>query len=265
MPAFAGVLCWCLMTSDASAQASDQLHVTPNTAEPASSDPSWTATIGGGLAVLPDYEGSEDYEFLPLPLIDLTWNDRLFLNVRRGIGVYAIKSEQLQLGASVGFGRGRDEDDSDQLEGLGDVDPAARAHIFGSYSVGRFNVFADLSRDVGGSDGAQIELGGGFRHALARKVMVSGSLSATWADENYMDAFFGVSQLQSQRSGLTSFDAEAGLKRTDLQFSTTWLAGDSWFYSANLGLGVLLDDARYSPVTQDEIQGFLGLAVGYKY
>lgn len=225
----------------------------------------WKVTLGAGVSYRPEYEGGDELEPSPIPLVDITWKDRLFLNTRQGLGAYAIRTDRFRLGTSLGYSLGRDEDDADALEGLGDIDPAAQAHLFGSYSYGMVRLHADLSQDLGGSDGLQVEPGATFMYPVSKSLTLSAGVSATWASDDYMQAYFGVTPAQSLRSGLDTYDAEAGFKRADLNIGATWSVNENWFTRANLGFGYLLGDAADSPITQDEFQPSVSLFVGYKF
>ncbi|MBB3390945.1 outer membrane scaffolding protein for murein synthesis (MipA/OmpV family) [Rhizobium sp. BK275] len=80
-----------------------------------------------------------------------------------------------------------------------------------------------------------------------------------------MRSYFGVTPLQSARSGLDEFDAGAGFKRVDLSASVTYMASEHWFIRGQAELGILTGDARKSPVSQKDIQPSMMMFVGYKF
>src|SRR3546814_1534643 len=47
-------------------------------------------TLGAGAGVVPDYQGSDDYRFLPIPVIDAQFG-QFFVSLRNGIGVNVIE------------------------------------------------------------------------------------------------------------------------------------------------------------------------------
>src|SRR3546814_719574 len=57
-------------------------------------------TLGVGAGVVPDYQGSDDYRFLPIPVIDAQFG-QFFVSLRNGIGVNVIEIGPLTAGASV--------------------------------------------------------------------------------------------------------------------------------------------------------------------
>ncbi|WP_225773439.1 MipA/OmpV family protein [Inquilinus sp. Marseille-Q2685] len=228
-------------------------------------DGDWTFVLGAGARVGPSYEGSDKFSVTPGPFVAINWRDRVFLDMERGIGVNIVRTDALRLGLSVGFAPGRDEDDEDHLRGLGDIDAAARGHLFGSYSFGMWQVGIDVAKDFGGSEGLQIRPGVSVKMPLSDTWTLSSGISATWADDDYMQTFFGVSPAQSRKSGLEHFDAGSGFKSVDFQIGLRWAFSENWFAMANVGVGVLLGDAADSPITESEVQPSVGLAVGYRF
>lgn len=225
----------------------------------------WTVILGAGAVVAPSYEGSDKFSVSPLPFVAIDWRDRVFLDMQRGVGVNVVRTDALRLGFSVGLAPGRDEDDEDHLKGLGDIDTAARGHVFGSYSFGMWQIGLDVAKDFGGSEGLQIRPDISVKVPLSETWTLSSGISATWADDDYMQTFFGVSPSQSGKSGLDRFDAGSGFKSVDFQIGLRWAFSESWFATANVGVGILLGDAADSPITESQVQPSAGLAVGYRF
>lgn len=240
----------------------------PSHAQEASGDGTWDITLGAGAALVPEYEGADDLEVKPIPVIDITWNNRVFFNSENGLGVYVLKTETAFLAASVSSSSGRDEDDSDHLEGLGDIDGSPQGRIFAGYDLGTIRLIAALSRDFGGSDGSDgllIDFGAVTNRSLTERLTMTAGVSATWADDEYMKTYFGVNQHQSQRSGLRQFEAGAGFKRVDLSVGATYQLTTHWGLGASAGVGTLLGDAADSSVTEDKVQPFVGIATSYTF
>ncbi|WP_343714069.1 MipA/OmpV family protein [Inquilinus sp.] len=237
----------------------------PAAAQEAPARGDWSFLLGGGAMVRPSYEGSDKFSVSPLPFVSINWRDRVFLDMERGLGVNVVRTDVLRLGVSVGFAPGRDEDDEDHLEGLGDIDMAARGHVFGSYSFGMVQLGLDVSKDFGGSEGVLVRPGVSVKVPLAESWTLSSGVSATWANDDYMQSFFGVSSSQSRKSGLERYDAGAGFKSVDLRIGLNWAISESWFAAANAGVGILLGDAADSPITESRVQPSVGLAIGYRF
>ena len=119
--------------------------------KPVNADP-LQVTVGAMGLYKPEYEGSDDYEFSALPNFDVRYEDRVFFNMRDGFGANALVGENYKLGASIGYNLGRDEDDSDDLNGMGDIDGGATANLLGEYRLGRVVLSSKLSHQFTGDD-----------------------------------------------------------------------------------------------------------------
>lgn len=237
----------------------------PSSARAEESDFDVVLGLGGG--VVPRYEGSDRVRVWPLPVIDVTWRDRLFLSTRNGLGFYAINRESFQLGAGVGYQIGREEsDDRRNLDGLGDIDDAAQGKVFARYRWGSgIALSAEVSRIFGGSDGTQADLKLEYPFAVTERLTVTPNLYASWADDDYMEAYFGVSSEQAENSGLPVYAAEAGFKNVGGGFDIRYMPGRHWMFGLHLGAGYLLDDVADSPVVQEKVQPFGFVSIAYRF
>lgn len=223
----------------------------------------WNVVLGGGVMVAPKYEGSDEFEVLPVPFVSATFGDRVTVDPR-GISVGVYSTDSLNLSASVGYDGGRSEDDSDHLRGLGDIDGGAKVGVKLGYEIGPLNLYTSLDRTFGGSDGLTGKVGADVSHSYER-FLFSAGLSATWGDDNYMQSYFGVTPDQSARSGLAQYDIGAGFKRVDIQASIAYVATENWLVRGQVKLGYLVGDVADSPIVQDELQPSAMLLVGYKF
>ena len=87
----------------------------------------WSFTLGAGAMYAPDYEGSNDYEVSPVPVIEVSWRDRVWLTTTDGVGLFAspFQTEALRVDLGVEYDFGRKEDDNAALKGLGDLEGGA--------------------------------------------------------------------------------------------------------------------------------------------
>lgn len=237
----------------------------------------WDLTVGGGVGFQPKYEGSDEYEAVPLPMFRLEWNDLLFLSPGEGLGAKLEVYEGLEVSASVGYDGGRDEGDSSALRGLGDIDGAVAANFGVEYEVGFLTPFAEVTKHLGGTDGVEADFGvkamvplSGFSRGTRQGDEPNGpalefGISAQWADDDYMEEYFGVSGVQSSRSGLSRFTAESGFKSVGAEVGLMVPFAKRWSFNAMLEYSRLLSDAADSPIVKDENQFSGGLFIGYKF
>lgn len=225
----------------------------------------WNVMVGAGAMYAPKFEGSDEFQVAPIPMISATFGDRVTVDPS-GLEVDVLKSNGFKFTIKGGYdmGGGRDEDDSDHLKGLGDIDAGALVGAQLSYEMGPVEFYASVDKTIGGSDGLVGQVGANVSHHYDRFIFSAGA-SATFADDNHMESYFGVTATQSARSGLRQYEASAGLKRFDVEASVTYMATEHWIIRSQAGVGFLTGDAKDSPIVQNDMQPSAMLIVGYKF
>jgi outer membrane scaffolding protein for murein synthesis (MipA/OmpV family) len=225
----------------------------------------WSIRIGALGLYKPEYEGSDEYEVKGLPIIDITWRDRFFLSPRKGLGAYLWNRDDVELGVSISYSFGRDEDDSDDLEGLGDIYGGTAANVLFKWRYDEFSLDARYEHQFTGTDtGFQVHLGVGYNVRLGRKIMLKPSAKTTYTSSEYMNEYFSISKSQSSRSGLSVYDTDPGFKSVGFHLLSIYSINRNWGVQAMARYGRLIGDAADSPVVKDENQYLLGLGLSYK-
>jgi outer membrane scaffolding protein for murein synthesis (MipA/OmpV family) len=226
----------------------------------------WSIRIGALGIYKPDYEGSDDYELKGFPFIDITWRDTFFLNVHKGLGAYIWNRNDFKLGLAINYTFGRDEDDSSDLKGLGDIDGGATANVFFKWAIGDFALDGRYEEQITGQDtGFQVHLGLGYDLHVAEKVILKPSIRTTYASSDYMEEYFGVSPSQSTRSGMSAYDAASGFKSLGFQIVAIYRLNQHWGIHASAGYDRLIGEAADSPVVKDENQYRVSMGLSYKF
>jgi outer membrane scaffolding protein for murein synthesis (MipA/OmpV family) len=229
-------------------------------------DKDWSVRLGALGMYKPEYEGADEYEFQGFPMIDITWRDTFFLNPFKGVGFYFWNRNDVKLGASVGYSFGRDEDDSSDLDGLGDIDGGATANVLFEWAMEDFSLSAHYEQQVTGHDtGYQVHAGLGYSLQLGEKIMLKPSVKATYSSAEYMEEYFSISAGQSTQSGLPVYDADAGFKSLGVRLLALYRLGGHWGVQAMTGYERLVGDAADSPVVKDENQYLLGVGLSYSF
>ena len=217
--------------------ASEEIDEAPGFEDPRASERKWAVSIGLSSGFAPDYEGSNDYGFGIGPNISASWRDTIFYKGKT-LGANLIRQKNLKAGLILAKSSGRDEDDNDKLEGLGDVDGSFEAGGFVSYRGKPWRFRAEARQDIdSGHEGALVELSGGATLPF-EKPTVFLELGTTWASDDYMDSFFGIDARQSADSGLKRIGGLVEYKR-------------------------LVGDAADSPIVDDKDQFLGGLSLSY--
>lgn len=168
-------------------------------------------SIGMGAAYAPRYEGADSYIALPLPLINYR-SGRFFAGVR-GVGYNLSRNAPVQFGPVVQYHAGRNDDRDDRLNGRGDINGGADVGAYMRWRVQSFSLDVTVKRGVGGDiTGTQVVLGGGYTFPLSTRNQVITNASIHWADQSTLQTYFGISAAQSDRSGLTRYTADSGIR-----------------------------------------------------
>jgi outer membrane protein len=218
-----------------------------------------------------DLEGSDEYEAFGFPFIFPTFSggpgffSRIDARGLDDIRFKAIDSHGFVAGPLVGYNLGRDEDDDDHLEGLGDVDGGVVAGGFVGYRLGPVLLDASFHNTFGDDGGYLIRLGAEIERPIRERLMLTARIGATYADEDYMQNYFGVSAEQSGNSGLDAFEADSGFKDVFAELGLKAQLDSHWEARASLRYSRLIGDAADSPIveTEDQFIGLLG--VSYKF
>jgi outer membrane protein len=224
----------------------------------------WKVSLGVVAGYTPDYEGSNDYEFGWAPNYAITWRETVYAKNSEA-GVNVVNSGGWKAGPMIYWESGRDEDDNDKLEGLGDVDSSTNAGLFIKYKSKPFRFQLQGAHDIGnGHEGTVIQAAAGFRYPFddARVLLM---FTTTFADDNYMTEYFSVNGRQSQQSGLEKYDADAGFKDVGVKLSTGYRLWRGLRIGAQVQWTRLIGDAGDSPIVDDENQFVFGIGLSYRF
>lgn len=234
----------------------------------------WDVSLGAGAIYHPDYEGSDDYEVDAIPLLAISYRD--FIKLRGPalsvdfLGLSDGKlAENLSFGALVKFDMGREADDNPVLRHLGEIDQGAEGGLFAEYELGPVTFAMTAVHDLGTRhEGTLAELKIEYGHMLVSRMYGQLGVSATWADDDYTQSYFGISTTQAQASGLRAFSAEGGLKDAGIAASLHYMVNEHWRVTGRLAYRRLLGDAADSPLVEDEgsqNQASGAVIVGYSF
>lgn len=217
--------------------------------------------LGVGGMVAPDYDGSDDYELKPWPIISLE-----FLRLP-GLGEFGGPSTGFSIGPSFNVVGEREDSDNAALVGLGDVDMAIELGGKVGYETETFEVFAALRHGFGGHHGIVGDLGlNAILHPMDRLTVKAGP-RASFADGDYFDTYFSVTPFQSAASGLPVHDAGSGFKDVGLEAEITYDFTEKLRGHLEGGWSRLVGDAADSPIVAaagDENQFHVGVGVSYR-
>ena len=230
-----------------------------------------TWQVGGFVFVTPKYEGSKDYEVRGAPFIapaglsdDTSW---IQFRGPDDLRFRVIQVNGFEAGPLVGWRFDRDDSDASRLRGLGDVDGGIVLGGYVAYDTGFIKPFISYHHGVTGDDtGALVRFGAETKTRIG-SASVTAYAGATWADDDFMDAYFSISNAQSlsSRANLAAYNADSGVKDIYIGLNADVPLTDVWTLKLSGKYSHLLDEAADSPIVEDENQFFGGLGLSYKF
>jgi outer membrane protein len=230
-----------------------------------------TGMIGAAVFSSPRYMGADDNRLRALPYLSYHWANGWFIDGVYGLGYAWSPASGRRLGLHLGASPEREESDSAALRGMGDVDRQAELGGFAHQRLGRWlggslGVRSHLRYGAGDDHrGGLADLGLDWGIRLPPRSMVSLGLSATWANQDYMQTYFGVTPKQSAASGYEEHKTGSGLR--DLRLRLGWI---QIFSPTTMGLFMINQtywqgDAADSPIVHDRRNTMVIAAVAYRF
>lgn len=245
--------------------------------------------VGLGAAILPDYEGSDDYSFSPVPAATGRVSGFNFLLAGNRLSVDLIPDGigptwDFQAGpiAVVNLNRNSTKGiDDAQVRALGKVDTAIE--LGGYVGIGKTGVLTSQFDRLSASISYRKDVAGGHKSTvlaptvnyvtpLSTKMVAGLFVSGERVGEGYADSYFSITPGQSLASGLPVYNARAGWKNWTLGS----LVGRSLTGDLRSGLQVfgtvvyrrMLNDFADSPIVSrngsaDQWLGAVGLAYSF--
>ncbi len=227
--------------------------------------------VGGIGIVKPTYEGSDAYEIVgapfAFPVFSATSSGTFSVNGADDVRLRLLNAQGFEAGVLGGYAFGRDDNDGLLLRGLGDVDGGFVAGAFVGYRVGSALFDVSYHHIVSGDTGGFLRLGASNKFQLSPQLSAKIRVGATYADDDYMSDYFGVSSTQAGNSAanLAAFDADAGFKDVHIQLSADYDISDRWTLMGGVGYKRLIGDAADSPIVETEDQFSATFGLTYRF
>lgn len=227
----------------------------------------WKVSIGPGVVATPKYPGSSKLELIPLPSLDISYDDRIFSQGFDVLGVNALRSDAYHAGAAITFDlQSRNESDDPRLHGLGNVHTGPKLKLFADYSASFLTGSVAAYQDIAGNNqGLYVSADLAANLPITPNFLVSFGPGLTWANAQYTRTFFGVSPQQSSASGLSAYDTSSGIRDVHLNAYTSYNFTKHWIGSVAATVGRLEGNAGHSPVTVQRTEVNVFAALNYKF
>lgn len=246
--------------------------------EPKAQTDAISGEVGGGIAIAPDYMGSNDYRISPLAIGTVSWEDRSLTFDGTALSADLLSSKALEFGPIVNWTFKRDPKniDSAAVKALGRIDDAFEVGAQAAVAIGgplgngdrlRFSLAA--MRDV--SDVHDGWLGDAtirWTIPVTGKLGASFEAAASYADAAYARTYFGVTDAAALASGLAAYRPDGGIKDVGATVGLRYAITDRWALVAEAGYRRLLGDFADSPIVQsegsaDQFHAGVGVVIGF--
>jgi MipA family protein len=192
-------------------------------------EPVWS--VGAGVGMVPDYEGSEDYQVVPLLLARAGWNSGQYvLFLGNMLKANLIAGNTWSVGPLVRYRGKRDDDvDNNKVKRMREIDEAIELGGFVGYMIDKWHVSFLVAQDVSDAhDGMVATLEAGYTMDLDEGVKLGISVSTSYADDDYMETYFGVDADNANRSGLSRYGADGGIKDFGTMVNLAYAPWQNW-------------------------------------
>lgn len=208
--------------------------------------------LGAGAAVIPRFQGSDEYRVQPVPLIDFQ-KGRFFARTGDGIGLNIYQTPGFTVGAGVNWMTGYRS--KDVPDGIGKLSNALGGKLFVSTRLADAVLTLSVTQAMTKSErGLLANARVSYPYSVTERLKVIPSVSVNWVNAKYMDSYFGVSAGQSAASGLGQYSPSAGFKDASLRLGASYDLNKKWSVTGAVGVSRLLGDAADSPLVQRKTQ-----------
>lgn len=224
----------------------------------------WQLRVGSGVLLNPTYLGADSYQLSVLPNIQISYDDLFFASVQNGVGFNLVRKNGWKVGPIVRFNFGRDEtgnspfrvvgDVGNDLVGLNEIDFTFEAGGFVAYETRSYSARLELRQGVNGHEGFVADISAnkrGFGSIFGKRAIYSFGPRLQFGDANFNNSFFGVSNAESQRSGLGQYSAGGGLTSYGFGGNAIVPLNRKWSVFAFAGYDRLAGEAANSTLVQE--------------
>lgn len=235
--------------------------------------------VGLGLGRGSDYPGSDNFGVFPTAEFEYDTPIGKLKNNQIGVQLDILANPNIDTGPILRANFGRDDSVSNAaVAALEEVTPGAELGWFVNSGVklSSLGIPSDViligrleaATDVGDGHGGTLVYGSaGLVFQITENFRLVPSVGFNYADDNYTDAFYSVSNEGAAASGLNQFSASGGLEYTQVALFGLRKIDERWSVTGTVAFNTLGGDAADSPITQSGTadQLFTGFGIRYAF
>jgi outer membrane protein len=236
--------------------------------------------IGIGVGMAPDYEGSDDTEATPSLFGRYQWDSGRYvalggtceagkaLRLRANL-LSDAQNSTWEMGPVLQLRMERDDVDNRRVDRMKKIDSATELGAFVGFRSGPWAASLTFAADVSDEhEGSVTEFAGSYHIPVNDELSLKFGASVSYADEDYMDTYFGVNSKNVGNSGFANYNADDGFKDYGLSATARYTLNQNWGLQGGVTYFRLLNDAKDSPLVDgegDENQLSASVAVTYSF
>jgi outer membrane protein len=231
----------------------------------------WYLKVGAAGTYAPRFEGSKDYLFQASPLFSLgKAGSTVRFSSRNDNPAFALIDQgAFRAGVTGKLVMPRDDDDSADLRGLTPIELGVELGGFAEvYPTDWLRVRGEVRHGIRSHTGVVADVAADAFVDVTPDVRLSAGPRVTFASNDYMDAYYGVTPAQVAASGLAAYDPSGGVHSAGAGAAITWQVNEKVETSVFAEYKRLLGSAADSSLVKqrgDRDQLLLGLTATYRF
>lgn len=234
----------------------------------------WSGTLGFGAVNEATYLGSPNRRTMGVPFVELNYTTASmgsFQLGQQGAAWAFPEISGLTLAVQLAMDPGRYASKHDgfipygdvRLAGMGDVKNSAEAGVMAAYGPVSLSVRQSLGSK--GHEGLVADLGIEHGMQVNDRLAVSVGIGARWADDDYMQSFFGVTDTQAAASRFDAYSAGKGVNSAQASVVAEYQVKGAWYAMAGVNYSQLLGDAKDSPISEKNGSATAFMGITWKF
>jgi outer membrane scaffolding protein for murein synthesis (MipA/OmpV family) len=217
--------------------------------------------VGLGVGSTPDYEGSDTNKGMIAPFGRYNWASGRYVslggtgNAERAARLkmnLLTKDTPWELGPVLQYRMARDDVDNNKVDNMKHVDAATEAGAFLGWKADRLSLSTTYVADVSDNNTGNVwYFNGNYGIPVNQQFRLALGAYTTWANDDYMETYFGVDAADAARSGFPQYKASSGFKDAGLLLVGHYKFNKAWGMAGAVNYTRLLNDAEDSPLVKD--------------
>jgi outer membrane protein len=248
--------------------------------------------VGLGVIQRPTYEGAIKLKYAPLPVLQIQWSNGIFIG-GMNLGMHLSDQPQIEFGPIITLAPGRNESGSDnkidavsginhknsqslesknktenKLSGLDNLQARILLGGFFNKNLSENLQSTNILSFGAGNDRNGIRLTSDLRYRfteLDQHHSLTVSMGLTYTNQDYTQAYFGISQLEAENNNRREYLNSSGIKDIHTDLNWNWAFNSSYLLTSKININYLMGSAKNSPIVERRSNISISSAIAYRF